>query len=102
MFVGHIVLVARELWRVLRMDACFMLNLGDSYAGNRGNTSEKPGYDNKAAGNNGANLAIGHKRAAAQARCRLRPDLTPEQRAYVLAELAKADAISEDIQEGLE
>jgi len=31
MFVGHIVLVARELWRVLRDDATWWLNFGDSY-----------------------------------------------------------------------
>jgi hypothetical protein len=31
MFVGHIVLVARALWRVLRDDATWWLNFGDSY-----------------------------------------------------------------------
>jgi len=31
MFVGHIVLVARALWRVLRDDGTFFLNFGDSY-----------------------------------------------------------------------
>jgi hypothetical protein len=32
MFVGHIVLVARALWRVLREDGTFWLNFGDSYS----------------------------------------------------------------------
>jgi hypothetical protein len=35
-YVGHMVLVWRELWRVLRGDGVGWLNLGDSYAGNRG------------------------------------------------------------------
>lgn len=41
MFVGHIVLVARELWRVLRDDGTFWLNFGDSYAssGAKGNNN---------------------------------------------------------------
>lgn len=32
-FVGHMVLVFREAWRVLRDDGTLWLNLGDSYAG---------------------------------------------------------------------
>jgi len=32
MFVGHIVLVMREVWRVLRDDGTLWLNFGDSYA----------------------------------------------------------------------
>ena len=32
-FVGHLVLVFREVWRVLRDDGCMLLNIGDSYAG---------------------------------------------------------------------
>jgi hypothetical protein len=30
-YVGHMVLIARALWRVLRGDGSFLLNLGDSY-----------------------------------------------------------------------
>lgn len=33
MYVGHSVLIRRELWRVMRDDAVQWLNLGDSYAG---------------------------------------------------------------------
>lgn len=37
MYVGHLVLIFRELRRVLRDDGTFWLNLGDSYATNPGN-----------------------------------------------------------------
>ncbi|WP_088832696.1 DNA-methyltransferase [Paenibacillus tyrfis] len=33
MFVGHMVLVFREVWRVLRKDGTLWLNFGDTYAG---------------------------------------------------------------------
>ena len=35
-FIGHLILVMREMWRVLRDDGTVWLNLGDSYAANRG------------------------------------------------------------------
>lgn len=42
MFVGHIVLVWRELWRVLADDGTCWLNIGDSYAGGgQGNYGNK-------------------------------------------------------------
>ena len=31
-YIGHLVLVFRELWRILRNDGCAFLNVGDSYA----------------------------------------------------------------------
>ncbi len=37
MYVAHLVLVFREVWRVLRRDGTLWLNLGDSYAGSWGN-----------------------------------------------------------------
>ena len=51
-FIGHLVLVFRELRRVLRDDGTLWLNLGDSYVGHHGNSrvpdgeapSNKPGY----------------------------------------------------------
>ncbi len=49
-FVDALVRVFREVRRVLRDDGTVWLNLGDSYVANRGNTAEKQGYDNKAAG----------------------------------------------------
>lgn len=60
-FVGKMVAVFREVRRVLRGDGTLWLNLGDSYANKRGNTEDKPGFDNMAAGD-GASLAIGHNR----------------------------------------
>lgn len=35
-FIGHLMLVMREMWRVLRDDGIFFVNLGDSYAGSGG------------------------------------------------------------------
>jgi DNA modification methylase len=47
MYVAHTVEILREVRRVLRPDGVVFLNLGDSYAANRGNTAEKPGPDGK-------------------------------------------------------
>jgi len=49
MFVGHLVLIFREVRRVLRKDGTFWLNLGDSYAGSGGAHAEhhnNPGISN--------------------------------------------------------
>lgn len=35
-FIGHLILVAREMWRVLRGDGVMFWNIGDSYAGSGG------------------------------------------------------------------
>jgi DNA modification methylase len=35
-YIGHLILVMREMWRVLRDDGTCWVNLGDSYAANRG------------------------------------------------------------------
>lgn len=35
-FIGHLILVMREMWRVLRDDGTCWVNLGDSYAGSGG------------------------------------------------------------------
>lgn len=42
-FVGHIVLIWREMWRVLRDDGVSWMVIGDSYAGSWGNYSHKQG-----------------------------------------------------------
>jgi DNA modification methylase len=55
-YIEKMVAVFREVRRVLRSDGTLWLNMGDSYVANRGNTSAKPGYDNKAAAGH-ANLA---------------------------------------------
>ena len=56
-YLEKMVAVFREVKRVLRSDGTCWLNMGDSYVANRGNTDEKPGFDNKAA-HGGATLAI--------------------------------------------
>ncbi len=43
MYVGHLVLVFREVRRVLRRDGTLWLNLGDSYAGSWGNYGAREG-----------------------------------------------------------
>lgn len=35
-YIGHLILVMREMWRVLKMDGTCWVNLGDSYAGSGG------------------------------------------------------------------
>jgi DNA modification methylase len=40
-FVGHLVLVMRQVWRVLRNDGTVWLNIGDSYAGSGQGWSKK-------------------------------------------------------------
>ena len=57
LYVQHVVDGFREVRRVLRSDGTLWLNMGDSYVANRGNSLEKPGYDNKAAQGH-AGLAI--------------------------------------------
>lgn len=42
-YIGHLVLCAREWWRVLRDDGTLWLNLGDSYAGSWGNYGARNG-----------------------------------------------------------
>lgn len=49
LYVEHLVEIFREVKRVLKDDGTLWLNLGDCYAGNRGNSSKSPGFDNKAA-----------------------------------------------------
>ena len=56
-YVSKMVAVFREVRRVLKGDGTLWLDIGDCYCANRGNTKEKPGYDNKSA-KGGANLFI--------------------------------------------
>lgn len=56
-YIAELVAVFAEVKRVLRPDGTVWLNIGDSYVANRGNSVEKPGYDNKSAAGH-ANLAI--------------------------------------------
>lgn len=40
LFVDHLMLVTAEIWRVLRNDGTFWLNISDSYAGGKGASSQ--------------------------------------------------------------
>jgi DNA modification methylase len=60
LYVEHLVVVFREVWRVLRDDGVVFLNLGDSYAANRGR--QVPDSIYKDVGNNrGAKVLPGYK-----------------------------------------
>lgn len=75
-FVAKLVEVFREVRRVLREDGTLWLNIGDSYAGS------------------GMGMSVPPKRL------RLRANLTPEQTAYVLEELAKHSRMASATVEG--
>jgi hypothetical protein len=86
-YVAALVAVFREVRRVLRTDGTCWLNLGDSYMSN-GQSQNAPGGIVGQPGMRQGNATRPPKATAA--RYRLRADLTTEQTAYVLSELAKA------------
>ena len=55
-WLANIVAVSREVWRVLRDDGSFWLNLGDAYSGSSKGTGE--GGSEKQRGNRGANNVL--------------------------------------------
>ncbi|MFB5761052.1 DNA-methyltransferase [Paenibacillus medicaginis] len=67
MFVGHMVLVFREVWRLLRDDGTLWLNFGDSYC------STAPGTQGDPIHAKGYFSGVSEQRAAASAR--VRPDI---------------------------
>lgn len=95
-YIGHLVHVFRLARPALRGDGTLFLNLADSYSGS-----------SMTGGNNGFNASGGvggfkqarqfHKKPQTEApqRYRLRRNLTPEQRAHVLRELAAHSEIAE-------
>ncbi|WP_261375924.1 DNA-methyltransferase [Brevibacillus brevis] len=61
MFVAHMVLVFREVWRVLRDDGTLWMNFGDSYAGSmKGRNSDGQGnpggFHKQSGGQSGGNI----------------------------------------------
>jgi DNA modification methylase len=42
LYIQHLVMICRKVWRVLRDDGTFWLNLGDSYWGSGGSTGHTP------------------------------------------------------------
>lgn len=75
-YIENMVEVFREVRRVLRDEGTLWLNIGDSYAGS------------------GMGMSVPPKRL------RLRANLTPEQTAYVLEELAKHSRMASATVEG--
>jgi DNA modification methylase len=100
-YVAELVAVFREVRRVLRSDGTVWLNLGDSYNGGGGYSPDAPSNQGRIQFNGAAHSKtfesrkrMGHR----STKFRLRSDLTPEQQAYVLSELAKARLISDATQ----
>lgn len=60
-FIGHIVLIFREAWRVLRDDGTIWLNFGDSYAANRSTSSNAPSKKSTLQTNHGQGPKPGDK-----------------------------------------
>lgn len=120
LFVRNMVAVFREVRRVLRPDGTCWLNIGDSYAGSWGAQGRggAPSESSTLRGNGHVGggpkiksmsavqiAAHPHRESCtgsirSSGKYRLRSDLTPDQVAYVLAELAKARSISADTQNG--
>jgi DNA modification methylase len=69
-FVGHLILVMREIHRVLRVDGTLWLNLGDCYAGPRGGAQGKHGEM--------ATRAAALNQVRERAAARLAPGLKPK------------------------
>lgn len=92
LFVAHLVEVFREVRRVLHPSGVLFLNLGDSYSSDprKGGSGTPNGRNNRGEGYDRRG------RATAPGRYRLRSDLTPEQVAYVLEELAAARKIPKE------
>lgn len=101
-YVAKMVAVFREVRRVLRDDGTLWLNCGDSYVGDSMGRNDA---GRNIGGRGGNTLGSGNpgpqgRRPKSSPRYRLKADLDPAQVAYVLAELAKARAISDATQEG--
>jgi DNA modification methylase len=53
-YIGHLILVMREMWRVLRDDGTCWVNLGDSYAASPGQRKDTDAAGAKQQSNNGS------------------------------------------------
>jgi DNA modification methylase len=42
LYLSHLLQVTKEIWRVLRKDGVFFINIGDSYAGSWGDSGHRP------------------------------------------------------------
>lgn len=95
-YIAHLVHVMRLARPALRADGTLFLNLADSYSGGGGYYPDAPSNQPEVAKArnapkaqiNGARIKGRDRQTEAPQRYQLRRDLTPEQRAYVLRELA--------------
>lgn len=120
-FLDALLAIFDEVRRVLRKDGLCFVNLGDSYAGSGkgptgangiGDQERRQGFTGvsaKSTLNHGkgaqahqktGQMLLGGGGGVPKTRYRLRADLSPDQVAYVLSEMAKARVISPDTQEG--
>ena len=99
LYVAHLVEICREIKRVLRKDGVLLLNLGDSYWGGKGKSSQAWSTANQ----NRKTLQKSQHQICGMGETRpadgkndtveLRNDLTPEEIAYVFSELAKCKSL---------
>lgn len=61
-FMGHLILVLREMWRVLRDDGICFFNLGDSYTGSGG--AHAPHHNNEGLSKSARRNGVGHGHTA--------------------------------------
>jgi DNA modification methylase len=87
-YINSLVEVFREVKRCLRDDGTLWLNIGDSYNGSGGQGTKPRIMSKKAAENRG-----GGGVSVKATKMRLRKNLTPEQKSYVLSELSKTNLI---------
>jgi len=73
-YVAHLVLIFREVWRVLKPDGVLWLNLGDTYAGGGNNRGANSPISGKQASNKGATGQVGEfYRCRKSYRCTVAP-----------------------------
>lgn len=87
-YIAHLVHVFRLARPALREDGSAWLNIGDSYQSGGGGQNAPGGIVGQPGMRQGN--AVRPPKPKPQRRYRLRRDLTPEQQAYVLSELAKS------------
>lgn len=67
-FIGHLILVMREMWRVLRDDGCAFINLGDSFSGSGGDHAATHQNDALSKSRDRDGVVLGGKKAGIPAK----------------------------------
>jgi hypothetical protein len=94
LFIEHLVSIFDEVWRVLRKDGLVFCNLGDSYAGSGKGPQGLSGMGNQDIRMAGVIDPKGDKsKTTYPGEWELRADLTDEEVAYVLRELAACKSL---------